>query len=64
MEPTLEHLTSEVRRILRGTENDPVGVMTAYRNAILRLADAVDRLAGEIDAANRVHHPGPSGPAR
>jgi hypothetical protein len=52
---TLEHLTSEVRHILSRTENDPVGVLTAYRNALLRLTDAVDRLADEIDSPTRPH---------
>ena len=50
---TLEHLTSEVRRLLKDTENEPVGVLSAYRNAILRLADAVDRLASEIDSRTK-----------
>ena len=49
-EATLGRLTGEVRKILRDTENEPVGVLSAYRNAILRLADAVDRLAAEIDS--------------
>lgn len=51
----LEHLTSEVRRILKPTEDEPVGVLTAYRNAILRLADAVDRLAAELDSRDKPH---------
>ena len=49
-EAKLERLTGEVRRILRETENEPVGVLSAYRNSILRLADAIDRLAAEIDS--------------
>ena len=53
VEAMLEHLTSEVRRIVRQAENKPVGVLTAYRDAILRLADAVDRLAGEIDSRTK-----------
>jgi hypothetical protein len=44
------HLTNEVRRLLEHPEDEPVGVMTAYRNSLLRLADAIDHLAGEIDA--------------
>lgn len=47
---TLEHLTSDVRRILSRTEDEPVGVLTAYRDAILRLTDAVERLASELDS--------------
>jgi hypothetical protein len=47
---TLEQLTSEVRAILSPTEDEPVGVLSAYRNAILRLADAVDRLARGSDS--------------
>jgi hypothetical protein len=50
---TLEHITSEVRHILSRTEDEPVGVLTAYRNSILRLADAVDRLASEIDSRDK-----------
>jgi low affinity Fe/Cu permease len=49
----LEQLTSEVRRMLRATENEPVGVLSAYRNSILRLADAIDRLASEIDSRTK-----------
>jgi hypothetical protein len=51
--PMLEHLTSQVRRILGHTETEPVGVLTAYRDAILKLADAVDRLANEIDSRTK-----------
>jgi hypothetical protein len=47
---TLGRVTDEVRRILRDGENEPVGVLSAYRNSILRLADAIDRLAAEIDS--------------
>jgi len=47
---TLGRVTDEVRRILRAGENEPVGVLSAYRNSILRLADAIDRLAEEIDS--------------
>ena len=47
---TLGRVTDEVRRILKDTENEPVGVLSAYRNSILRLADAIDRLAEEIDS--------------
>jgi hypothetical protein len=47
---TLGRVTDEVRRILMDTENEPVGVLSAYRNSILRLADAIDRLAAEIDS--------------
>jgi hypothetical protein len=50
---TLQQLTSEVRTILGRTEDEPVGVLTAYRNAILRLADAVDGLAREIDSRTK-----------
>lgn len=50
---TLRHLTSDVRRILKPTENDPVGVLTAYRDSILRLADAIDHLANEIDSRTK-----------
>jgi hypothetical protein len=39
-----------VRQILRDGENEPVGVLSAYRNSILRLAGAIDRLAAEIDS--------------
>jgi hypothetical protein len=46
----LGRVTDEVRRILRDGENEPVGVLSAYRNSILRLADAIDRLAEEIDS--------------
>jgi ERCC4-related helicase len=53
-QPTLEakvhRLTDEVRRVLKRTENEPVGVLTAYRDSLLWLADAVDHLAGEIDS--------------
>jgi hypothetical protein len=48
----LHRVTGEVRRILKHTEDEPVGVLSAYRNAILRLADAVDRLAAEIESRN------------
>jgi hypothetical protein len=47
---SLERVTGEVSRLLTHSENEPVGVPTAYTNAILRLADAVDRLAREIDS--------------
>ena len=47
---TLGRVTDEVRRILKDTENEPVGVLSAYRNSIHRLADAIDRLAEEIDS--------------
>jgi hypothetical protein len=47
---TLGRVTDEVRRILRDGEKEPVGVLSAYRNSILRLADAIDRLAAEIDS--------------
>jgi hypothetical protein len=50
---TLEHLTGVVRRLLSHTEDEPVGMLTAYRNSILRLADAVDRLSHELDSRNR-----------
>jgi hypothetical protein len=46
----LEHLTGEVRRILKPTENEPVGVLTAYRDSLLKLAEAIDWLAREIDS--------------
>ena len=46
----LEHLTSEVRRLLRAGEDEPVGVATYYRDALLKLCDAVDTLADEIDS--------------
>jgi hypothetical protein len=49
----LRHLTGDVRRILKPTENEPVGVLTAYRDATLKLADAIDRLADEIDSRTR-----------
>ena len=42
-------MTDEVRRILGDTEDEPVGVLSAYRNSILRLADVIDWLAEEID---------------
>ena len=53
VEATLKQLTSEVRRALGDVEHEPVGVLTAYKLSILRLADAVDRLASEIDARNK-----------
>ena len=33
---TLGRVTDEVRRILRDGENEPVGVLSAYRNSILK----------------------------
>jgi hypothetical protein len=53
MKPTLENLATEARHIFREMESEPVGVMTAYRNALLRLADAIDRLAAELDARTK-----------
>jgi hypothetical protein len=50
---TLENLTAEARRVLSEMESEPVGVMTAYRNALLRLADAIDRIAAELDARTK-----------
>jgi hypothetical protein len=50
---TLEHLTDDVRRLLSHTEDEPIGMLTAYRNSILRLADAVDRLAHELESRNQ-----------
>ena len=47
---TLGRATDEVGQILRDSENEPVGVLSAYRNSIPRLAYAIDRLAGEIDS--------------
>jgi hypothetical protein len=38
-------MTSEVRRLLRQGQDEPVGVLSAYRDSILRLCDAIDRLA-------------------
>jgi hypothetical protein len=52
-EARLKLLTGEVRSILSQTEDEPVGVLTAYRDALLRLADAVDRLAKEIDTRTK-----------
>jgi hypothetical protein len=49
----LEHVTNEVRRILKRTENEPVGVLTAQRDAMLKLADAIDWLAREIDSRTK-----------
>jgi hypothetical protein len=49
----LEHLTSQVRRILKRAENEPVGVLTAERDAMLKLADAIDWLAREIDSRTK-----------
>ena len=37
-------MTDEVRRILGDTEDEPVGVLSAYRNSILRLAEEIDPL--------------------
>jgi hypothetical protein len=51
---TVNHLTCEVRRMLGDAEHEPVGVLTAYKRSILRLADAIDRLAREMDS-----RPGP-----
>ncbi len=48
IEETLTHLTGEVRRMLGDVKNEPVGVLTAYKLSILRLADAIDRLASEL----------------
>jgi hypothetical protein len=45
----LHEVTDEVRRLLGDPEHEPVGVLTAYKRAILRLADAVDRLADSHD---------------
>jgi hypothetical protein len=51
----LERITGDVRRLLKPTENEPVGMLTAYRDSILRLADAIDRLAREIDSRTERH---------
>lgn len=48
--PAVHQLTGEVRRLLAKPNNAPIGVLTAYNNAILRLADAIDRVASEIDS--------------
>ena len=50
---TLGRVTDEVRRILGDTKNEPVGVLSAYRNSVLRLADAIDRLRREDRSAGR-----------
>jgi hypothetical protein len=47
---TLGRVTGEVRRILRAGEDEPVGVLSAYRNAVLRMADRIDRLGGKVDS--------------
>ena len=49
----LHQLTSDVRHALRAGEDEPVGVLSAYRNSILRLADAIDRLAEEMDSRDK-----------
>ena len=49
----IHHLTAEVRRMLGDVEHEPVGVLTAYKLSILRLADAIDRLAGEPDSQTK-----------
>ena len=46
----VEPLTREVRRFLEKTEDEPVGVMTGYRDSVLKLTDAIDHLAREVDA--------------
>jgi hypothetical protein len=53
VEDTLKHVTGEVRRLLGDVEHEPVGVLTAYKLSILRLADAVDRLASELDSRTK-----------
>jgi hypothetical protein len=53
VEATVNHLTGEVRRMLGDVEHEPVGVLTAHKLSILRLADAIDRLAREIDSRPR-----------
>jgi hypothetical protein len=50
VEAAVNHLTRDVRRLLGDVEHEPVGVMTAYKLSILRLADAIDRLAREMDS--------------
>jgi hypothetical protein len=50
VEATVNHLTGEVRRLLGDVEHEPVGVLTAYKLSLLRLADAIDRLAREMDS--------------
>lgn len=39
--------------MLGDVEREPVGVLTAHKLSILRLADAIDRLAREIDSRPR-----------
>jgi hypothetical protein len=53
VQDAVHHVTKEIRHILRADEDEPVGVMSAYRNSILRLADAVDRLAAEMDSRSK-----------
>jgi hypothetical protein len=53
IEATIQHLTGEVRRTLGDVEHEPVGVLTAYKLSILTLADAIDRLADEVDSRTK-----------
>ena len=47
LESAVRHATNGVRHMLGDVKNEPVGVLTAYKLSVLRLVDAIDRLAGE-----------------
>lgn len=58
---TLGRVTDEVRRILKDTENEPVGVLSAYRNSILRLGRDRPARRGDRFAHRAAMSTGPQG---